>query len=274
MTAPTTPMQQPRYVQVHVQQQRSRVPTFGLTAPTTTSTTTLRNSNGEDHHTENNDDHRPAIIKILADSMASAVIENHDRSTAAAAQTTTSVVVDGNVDNVNAPNSHHPTTTTTTPSSSSSVFFNAADRQSLKADCAVAIDKAIQDGLIDLSKLRDKYQRDMLNDGSMDRLQQTMALNGIREAAKFDAKVDTIIGGFLNATATSRGVTHQLALEDLMRIRKEEKEKEEATLKKKNKKGMNNHHHGGGGGGGQGTTTTAQTWKKTNDAWDAWDDDW
>jgi hypothetical protein len=199
-------------------------------------------TSSDDNHNDSNDEQ--PTIKILANSLATAILEDHPVIGKASSASSSSNNKDANNNNNN----------NNTP------FFNAQDRKSLKAECAIMIDKAIRDGLIDLSKLRDKYQRDMLldKDGSRSRLAQLMTLNGIREAEKFDAKVDTIIGTFLNATADSRRETKTLALEDLRRIRQVEREKEDKKKKKKN----------------GGAAETTQAWKKTNDAWDKWDDEW
>ena len=146
--------------------------------------------------------------------------------------------------------------TTNTTTTTSQHLFNDTDRQTLKRELSQMIDTTIEDGIADLGRLRDKYQNDLLNDGSLHHLEQLMTLNAIRESSKFDIKVDSIVGTFLNQTSVERHLTHTLANEDLERRRLKEEKKKNQSL---NKDKLNSN-------GPQ------QTWKKTNDAWDAWDD--
>jgi len=125
------------------------------------------------------------------------------------------------------------------------------DLQALKEACKRMIDEKISNGLDELNKLHDKWQRDL--EFQQEPLEQAMTLNGIRETKKFNERVDLLVGSFMNTTSASRERTHALALEDLRRLQAEEREKER---KKK------------------GGKTTFSSWKKTNDAWDEWDEDW
>jgi hypothetical protein len=128
------------------------------------------------------------------------------------------------------------------------------DFQKLKDDCARAIDEKVQDGLKELNKLHDKWQRDL--EFEQEPLEQAMRLNNIVESKAFNERVDVLVGTFMNATSTSREQTHKLAWEDRQRLMALEREQE---AKKKKKGNLNSFH----------------SWKQTNNEWDKWDeDDW
>jgi hypothetical protein len=125
--------------------------------------------------------------------------------------------------------------------------MNETELADLKADFARIIDKAVQDGMVDLQKLHDKMGRD-IEDGAYV-LEQAMYLNGVKEEKKFKERMNVLVGDFLNKTADSRERTHKMAWE----AEEEEKRKERETEKKSKK-------------------APTQSWGKTNDEWDAWDD--
>jgi hypothetical protein len=124
------------------------------------------------------------------------------------------------------------------------------DIQTLKEALKKMINEKVANGLDELNKLHDKWERDL--ELQLEPLEQAMMLNGMRESKKFNKKVDMLIGKFMNETYTSRERTHLMALEDERRIKKEEMEKKQRQKKK----------------------DEFQTWKKTNDPWDAWEEEW
>jgi hypothetical protein len=131
---------------------------------------------------------------------------------------------------------------------------NDLDRMKLTEECKRMINEKIENGIDELNKIRERWQRDLKY--QQEPLEQAMAVNGMRESKKLNEKVDLLIGNFMNETRTSRQRTHLLAYEDDQRIKAEEREKERQQKKKNKSKGYN-------------------AWTKTNNEWDKeWDDDW
>ncbi|KAG7359097.1 hypothetical protein IV203_015686 [Nitzschia inconspicua] len=123
----------------------------------------------------------------------------------------------------------------------------------LKKACSDMIDEKVRNGMQELQNLREKWMRDL--EHQQEPLEQAMTLNGMRESEKFQRRVDLLVGSFMNQTAVSRTQTHQLAFEDRQRLEAAERE-----LERKQKQ--------------KGVTPSFNGWKKTNNEWDEWEDDW
>merc|ERR1712232_359263 len=123
------------------------------------------------------------------------------------------------------------------------------EKAELKAELAALIETAVANGITDLEKLKDKWQRDLESGKATARLEAAMRTNGRLAKYRHGRKVDQLVDSFFNQTLASRERTHFLATQDAERQRQEE-------LEKKQKK----------------ATKKTQSWAKTSDAWDK--DDW
>jgi len=152
-----------------------------------------------------------------------------------------------------------------------SLALNETDREALQLECRQMIDQRISEGILDLQRLHDKWERDV-KDGLLP-LEQAMTLNGIRESKQFAIRVDSMFGKFWNQTAKSRQKTHDLFHIDELEQKQKAKEEEERQAKRGKRKGGSSSSSSSCSTGT--TTFRPQSWKKTNDAWDEWDsDDW
>lgn len=139
-----------------------------------------------------------------------------------------------------------------------SLALNETDREALRYQIKEMIDHRISTGILDLQHLHDRWERRV--EGDLESLEQAMTLNGIMESKRFATKLDSIVGKFWNQTAASRKKTHDLFYLD--EKERAEKAKEAEKRKAKRKKSADGSFQ-------------KQSWKKTNDAWDDWEnDDW
>jgi hypothetical protein len=81
--------------------------------------------------------------------------------------------------------------------------MNETEMADLKADFTQIIDKAVQDGIVNLQKLHDKMGRDI--EGGAYALEQAMYFNGVKEENKFNEQMNVLVRDFLNKTETGMG---------------------------------------------------------------------
>ncbi|CAB9524720.1 expressed unknown protein [Seminavis robusta] len=130
-----------------------------------------------------------------------------------------------------------------------------AERESLKAELAAIINTTVANGLVDLTKLKEKWHRDLETGEALSRVEQAMNKNGATQTKLLQYRVDKLIDEFLDDTLASRSKTHLLAYEDAARLRKLEAEANAKQARAKN-------------------GPKVESWSKTNDAWDREWDDW
>jgi hypothetical protein len=151
--------------------------------------------------------------------------------------------------------------------------LNETDRAELKHHIREAIDHSVQQGLFELRELHDKWERDMPD--QLIPLEQVMTLNGIKAFNDFGMKLDVILGYFNNETAVSRQKTHDLfhasEMEQAERQRQEKTKQEAHERRRRRRLGLGELDQYDGFLSPTSSTTTS-SWKKTNDAWDDWDE--
>jgi hypothetical protein len=151
------------------------------------------------------------------------------------------------------------------------------DRNELKSQMKEVIHQSVQRGLQDLQELHDKWERDMPD--QLLPLEQAMTLNGIQASKVFETKLDVILGSFNNQTAVSRQKTHDLfrlsELEQAQR-RRDEQERQHAHERRRRRRaglGELEQYDDGSSSSWLSSSPTPSSWKKTNDAWDDWEED-
>jgi len=148
-----------------------------------------------------------------------------------------------------------------------SLALNETDRLSIQQECRELIDQRVAQGILDLQQLHGRWGRQMKQD--VIPLEQAMAVNAMKESKRFATALDSMVGTFWNQTAASRKRTHDLfALDEIEQKRKAREEAERKVKKEKRRGGIDGGHKNGGAG-----SFPVQSWKKTNSAWDDWDDD-